>query len=307
MLFVPDLAKRALTRWFGRADADAESADANAPVDRPGLAGLLTDPAYELIPGAAAAQAVAALPPGSRVTVTCSPRSKVPGTLAMAAELAAAGHRVVPHLAARLVTAAMLDEIAATLTRHAITEVFVVAGDAPDALGPYGGTLDLLPALLDACPHVRHVGIAGYPDGHPLLPPLELRRQLLAKQQLLSERGLPGWVSTQMCFDPRLVRAWIEAERAAGLALPVHLGVPGVVDRARLVRIGARLGVGATLRFAAKQGGTIARLVAPGGYDPLHVTAALAPDAERLGIERLHVFTFNSVAETVAWREALLR
>lgn len=301
---MPDLAKRALGRWFGWA-SDAGGRDAAA--ERPGLAALLADPAYELIPGTAAAQAIAALPAASRVTVTCSPRSRIPGTLTMTAELAAAGHRVVPHLAARLVAPGMLADIADTLTRHAIDEVFVVAGDAAEALGPYGSTVDLLPDLLDACPHVQRVGVAGYPDGHPLLTPGDVRRELLAKQQLLTERGVAGWVSTQMCFDPRLVRSWIESERAAGVTLAVHLGVPGVVDRARLVRIGARLGVGATLRFASKQGGAVARLVAPGGYDPLQVIAPLAGDADRLGIERLHVFTFNSVAETVAWRDALLR
>jgi methylenetetrahydrofolate reductase (NADPH) len=149
--------------------------------------------------------------------------------------------------------------------------------------------------------------VAGYPDGHPLLDASELRRQMLAKQELFAAAGVTGSVATQMCFDPPRIRSWLAAERAAGLTLPVRLGVPGVVDRGRLIRMGTRLGVGASLRFASKQGGAIARLIAPGGYDPLHVVGALAPDAERLGIEGLHVFTFNSVAETVAWRDALLR
>jgi hypothetical protein len=43
-----------------------------------------------------------------------------------------------------------------------------------------------------------------------------------------------------------------------------------------------------------------ARLIAPGGYAPLHVVGPLAADAARLGIETLHLYTFNSVAETVA-------
>jgi hypothetical protein len=41
-------------------------------------------------------------------------------------------------------------------------------------------------------------------------------------------------------------------------------------------------------------------LIAPGGYAPLHVVGPLAADAARLGIETLHLYTFNSVAETVA-------
>jgi hypothetical protein len=47
-------------------------------------------------------------------------------------------------------------------------------------------------------------------------------------------------------------------------------------------------------------------MLAPGGYDPTGLVRALAPDAELLGIVGLHSFTFNSVADTAKWREALL-
>ena len=301
---LPAAIARTVRGWL-RATADGSGAAHSPAVDATVLA-LLDDPAYELIPGTAAGQAVAALPERALTTVTCSPRGQIPATLALTAELARAGHRVVPHVAARLVSGPeMLAEIAATLIEHDITDVFVIAGDAPDAHGPYVGALDLIPDLREVAPGIARVGVAGYPDGHPLLDGAALRHQLLAKQALLVDAGRAGWVSTQMCFDPPRIRAWIEGERAAGLELPIRLGVPGVVDRARLVRIGARLGVGASLRYASKQGGTIARLIAPGGYDPLHVLVPLAADAPRLGIEGVHVFTFNSVGETVAWRQAI--
>lgn len=306
MIYVPTVVKRALRRWFG-GDDRVQAFPAMSVSDADPVRRLLDDPAYELIPGTAADQAITALPPASLVTVTCSPRGQIPATLDIAGRLAHDGHRVVPHLAARLVREGMLVDIAAALAEHRITDVFVIAGDAPDPLGPYDGAMGLLPDLLAAAPHIRRVGIAGYPDGHPLLDHTELGRQLLAKQELLAAAGVDGWVSTQMCFDPLRIGTWLEQQRAAGLTLPIRLGVPGLVDRARLMRIGARLGVGASLRFASKQGGTVARLIAPGGYDPLHVIRPLGRDATRLGIERLHVFTFNSVAETVAWRDRLLR
>ena len=305
MIYVPTVFKRAVRRWLGRPDGAVRVVEP-AHAGR-GAVTLLDDPAYEVIPGPAVDQAIDALPPRSLVTVTCSPRGRIEATLDVAGRLAQAGHRVVPHLAARLVRDDMVPEIAAALAAHRISDVFVIAGDAPEALGPYQGALGLIPDLLAAAPHIRRVGVAGYPEGHPLLDAAELRRQLLAKQALLRAASVDGWVSTQMCFDPLRIATWLEQERAAGLTLPVRLGVPGLVDRARLLRIGARLGVGASLRFASKQGGTIARLIAPGGFDPLHVIRPLGRDAARLGIERLHVFTFNSVAETVAWRERLLR
>ena len=54
---------------------------------------------------------------------------------------------------------------------------------------------------------------------------------------------------------------WLAAERDSGLTLPVHLGIPGAVDPARLLRIGSRLGVGASLRYLRKNTGAVARML----------------------------------------------
>lgn len=292
---------RALRRVIGAGGASAPGAHAS-------VRALLADPALELVPGAAAGQATRELPTTALVTVTCSPRGKVPATLELCERLVGAGHRVIPHLAARVIgDRSDVVAIAKRLAGLGIDEVFVIAGDAPEPEGPYAGALDLLRELFDVGAELRQAGVAGYPDGHPLLDDGRLHQQLHAKQALLAEVGVPGWVSTQMCFDPQRVVTWLEHERAQGLALPVRLGVPGVVDRTRLIRMGTRLGVGASLRFASKQGGAVARLIAPGGYDPLQLVEPVSDAAERLGIERLHVFTFNSVRDTVAWRDALLR
>jgi methylenetetrahydrofolate reductase (NADPH) len=72
------------------------------------------------------------------------------------------------------------------------------------------------------------------------------------------------------------------------------------------MKMGTRLGVGASVRYLAKNTSTVMRLIAPGGYDPTGLIAALAVDAESLGIAGLHSFTFNAVAETVAWHDAVL-
>jgi len=71
------------------------------------------------------------------------------------------------------------------------------------------------------------------------------------------------------------------------------------------MKIGVRTGVGASLRFLAKNASAVAQLVGPGGYDPADIVDAISPHAERLGIESLHSFTFNAVADTVAWRERI--
>ena len=87
--------------------------------------------------------------------------------------------------------------------------------------------------------------------------------------------------STQMCFDAGRIRSWLEEERALGLTVPVHLGVPGVVDRTRLMTMGARLGVGTSLRYLSKNRATVMRMLAPGGYDPTDLVREPRPARRR--------------------------
>jgi methylenetetrahydrofolate reductase (NADPH) len=275
-------------------------------VDGP-VAALVRDLHLELVPMPSVVQAITDLPVRSHVSVTCSPAKGIAATRDVTERLLAAGHVPVPHLAARMVSGPEeAAELAAWIRSLGLAEVFVIAGDAPTPSGPYEGALGFLGDLLAASPGVERVGVAGYPDGHAMIDDDVLHQQLHAKQRLLADHGVDGWVSTQMCFDVATVRAWIEEERTSGLSLPIRLGVPGVVDRTRLMSMGVRLGVGASLRYLAKNRSTVLSMVAPGGFDPTELVVALGADADVLGIEALHCFTFNSVADTVAWRDALL-
>lgn len=262
---------------------------------------------YELIPTKSFDQAMADLPERAHVSVTCSPVKGIAATQESTLRLLDLGHHLVPHLAARMVEdREHARQLARWLRDHSIDEVFVIAGDAPDPLGPYDGALPFLRDLLDADPGVGRVGVAGYPEGHASIDERVVADQLAAKSELLGSAGIDGWVSTQMCFDPVAIRRWILQQRERGIALPVRLGVPGVVNRTRLLTMGARLGIGTSLRYLGKNRSTMTRLMAPGGYDPTALVAAFDGELDVLGVEALHSFTFNSVAETRAWHDALV-
>ncbi|MFK8025304.1 MAG: hypothetical protein AB8G26_15210 [Ilumatobacter sp.] len=261
---------------------------------------------YEIVPMTSIEQAISDLPERALVSVTCSPTAGIEVTQRHTERLAADGFTVPPHIAARLVRDAdHARELADWARSLALGEVFVIAGDAPTPLGPYEGALGFMRDFLSAGPGVARLGIAGYPDGHALIDDALMASQLAAKQALLDECGVDGWVSTQMCFDPDAIVSWVDTMRAAGLHLPVRLGVPGVVDRTRLVKVGVRTGVGASLRFLTKNASAVAHLVAPGGYDPVEIIDEVSPHAARLDIESLHAFTFNAVADTVDWHRRI--
>ena len=268
---------------------------------------LVRNMAYELVPMKSVEAAIEALPLGCAVSVTCSPAKGLAATFALTTRLMERGHHVVPHIAARLVEGpSQVGEISAWLRDHDVRDVFVVGGDAPHAVGAYSDAVTFLRALLDTDHGLTRIGVTAYPDGHALVADRMLREALHVKQTLLVNAEIAGYATTQMCFDAEQIRRWLGAERAAGFALPIYLGIPGVIDRAKLLSMGMRLGIGNSLRFVKKNGGTLSRLFSPTGYDPAKLVTPVSTYAESLGVEGLHSFTFNNVAATAEWQQAFL-
>jgi methylenetetrahydrofolate reductase (NADPH) len=283
------------------------AAQPEVAVAAPAVRRLVADLRYELVPMKSVEQAIADLPPGAPVSVTCSPVKGIAATQELVDRLRAAGHDAVPHIAARLAEGpAHVAALASWLRSEGIAELFVVAGDAETPHGPYDGALPFLRDLLAHDTGLARVGVTAYPDGHSLIDGAALHEALHAKQALLADCGIEASATTQMCFDAARIRAWIASERAAGLTLPLYLGVPGVVDRTKLMTMGIRLGIGTSLRYLSKNRGSVMKMLAPGGFDPTELVADLAADADKLGIAGLHSFTFNSVAETAGWQRAIM-
>ncbi|WP_419841459.1 methylenetetrahydrofolate reductase [Candidatus Poriferisodalis sp.] len=266
---------------------------------------LLTRARWELIPLRNLAEQLPFLPPASSVSVTASASKTLEDTLEVTSELCALGHRPVPHIAARMVASrSHLEELLGHVDSMGCHEIFLVGGDVTSPAGPFDGAVGLLEALRETAHSLTSIGVTSYPEGHALITDAVLHEALHVKQVLLAELGIEGHAATQMCFDSKAILNWLKSERDSGFALPLHLGIPGVVDAARLARIGARLGIGASLRYLRKNAGAVRRLLRPGGYDPTNLVHRIAPHAEQLDITGLHVFTFNAVADTVAWRNA---
>lgn len=268
---------------------------------------LIADARYELIPLKNVDAQIAFVPTGSAVSVTCSPAKGLQATLDLTAKILDQGHTAVPHFSARLTEdRAHVQRLAEFCRSHGLTEVFLVAGDAPEPVGAYDGVVAFLRDFLDTDHGLQRIGITAYPDGHALIDQAIVHEALHAKQALLAEAGVAGFASTQMCFDIDQWKAWATAERAAGFTLPLHLGVPGVIDRAKLLTMGARLGIGSSMRFVKKNSSTIFKLFSPSGYDPSKLINPMSKVARDLNIEGLHLFTFNNVDATAAWQQKQL-
>jgi methylenetetrahydrofolate reductase (NADPH) len=268
------------------------------------LRALLARVRYEVLPARATEEKVLAhVPRDVVVTVTASPVKGLEPTLALTERLTAHGFRVVPHVPARLLRDdAHLKDVAERLRAAGVDDVFVPAGDADPPAGPYDGALPVLRTLDELGRPFPQTGITGYPESHPLI------HDDITIQSMWDKRAHATYIVSNMCFDPRVLGDWIARIRRRDVTLPVYVGVAGPVQRAKLLAMATKIGVGESTRFLTKHASWFLRFATPGGYVPERLLdrSALALTAPSAGVAGLHLFTFNQIAETERWRQALL-
>lgn len=260
---------------------------------------------YEVLPTAKIEAAiVGAVPRDVTLTVTASPTKGIGSTLDLTERLIGEGYTVVPHLAARMISGrSELADIVGRLRAVGVDNVFCPAGDAEPQAGEYGGALAMLEHLTEMGRPFAHVGITGYPESHPAI------EDDITIQSMWDKRAHATYVVSNLCFDADTIHVWLQRMRRRGITLPVLVGLPGPVERAKLLTMATKIGVGQSVRFLKSHASSFARIAAPGGYSPerfLQKSARYLGD-EALNVAGLHLFTFNQVAETEEWRQALLR
>ena len=267
------------------------------------LAAFLRAPRYEVFPtDDVANQVVAQVPREVTITVTASPRRGMPATILLAANLASAGYTVVPHLAARMIRDRReLHQILETLDKASIRNVFVVAGDAREATGEFPDALSLL-AALPRDHSFTDVGVTGYPESHPFI------HDDVTIQAMWDKRRLATYIVSNLSFDVATIKRWVERVRHRGVELPIYIGMAGVADPIRLLRVSTKIGVADSARFLRGHPTWLARMFGPGGYEPGKFVSGLLPEAAQpeRRVAGLHIFTFNEIEPTERWRREML-
>jgi methylenetetrahydrofolate reductase (NADPH) len=269
---------------------------------RAALKRLVGEAKFELIPLDSVMAKCEALPAGAAVTVTASPSHGIESTFEVCEALAAQGHDVTPHLSAHMTRdRAHLRELLDRARGAGITKVFVVGGDAKDR-GTFHDGLHLLQAMDELGHPFTEIGVPCYPEGHPDIADDVLVRALSDKQRYATA------MTTQMCFNPRAVATWLARVRAAGITLPVHLGVPGVAELHKLLTISARIGVADSARYLKKNKKMVGHLMKKGSFGPDAFLESLGQTLVDPGadVQALHMFTFNQVANTADWQRRML-
>ena len=284
----------AASRRLGRIDDASKKA----------LVAFLRSPRYEVLPTEdVEARVLAGVPRDVTITITASPRRGIDATIDLATRLAGHGFVVVPHLSARLIRdESHLKEILAALTTIGATDVFVVAGDAREPAGKFSDSVSLLEAITAEMHGLREIGVTGYPERHSFID------DDLTIQAMWDKRRLATYIVSNLCFDPRVVKRWVARVRKRGVQLPIRIGLAGVADPAKLLRVSTKIGVVDSARFLKGHSNWFLRTLQPGGYSPERFITGLLPElaAADRNVTGLHVFTFNEIEPTEQWRQETL-
>jgi len=241
------------------------------------------------------------VPAGTEVHVTFLPGTPYHHVLSVAARLRQVGLEPVPHLAARrFASADAVADFAARLREEAgVTRILLVAGDSATGAGAFHSSLQVLETgVLQAC-GIRRIGVAGYPEGHAKIPTAVLDEALERKIRLAEAHGIDLFIVTQFCFDGEAVLDWMRRLRGRGITLPVRIGVAGPATARTLLFYAMRCGIGASMKALGSGPVSLARLL--DRRTPERLVATLAPHADELGIDGLHVFPFGGFAESARW------
>lgn len=147
------------------------------------------------------------------------------------------GFEPMPHFVARRITS--LIEFEDFLTRAVsdagIKRGLVVAGDASSPAGPFADSASLIATGVFERVGIKEIGVAGHPEGHPIMSEEHCWSVLESKCRSIEGRGMTPLIVTQFVFDADVILGWLETLRERGLDHSVRIGVPGPAVQSALV------------------------------------------------------------------------
>ena len=253
----------------------------------------------EIIPVPGIEDKLDSLPSDMYLAVTCSPTKGVDETLELSEKLIERGFKVTPHIASKCVSGEKhLEAIIKKLDELGIESIFVPGGDRPEPMGDFNNALDLLKALKKLGHNLNKIGMAAHPEGHP-----DVSDEILM-EALEEKKDLADFIVTQMCFDAEILNDWMNKIQKKGIELPVWVGLPGVIERGRLLKTSLRIGVGDSLRFLRKKSQVATELMKSSIYNPDDLVRDITEqiDINDSKLAGYHIYCFNQIETTEKWR-----
>ena len=271
--------------------------------------GLLSRFSIEVMPRTAARvpDFRAILPQGTRVYIAHIDGTQIEDMLITAKRLIEDGFEVMPHFPARMIAdAAMLENRVQRYAALGVSSALLLAGGLARPVGEFSDSMQLLASGVFDRHGFTRLHVAGHPEGNrDIGGEAEVMAALKWKSDFQNRSDAAMAVVTQFAFEAAPVVAWAERIKAAGVHLPVHIGVAGPAKLQTLIRFSMACGVGPSLRVLTRRARDVTRLIRP--FTPQSLLADLAmhksaaPDSP---IESVHFFPLGGIRATTDYISA---
>lgn len=250
----------------------------------------------------AASQALLAA--GTRVFISHLPGQTWEQTIEAAAAVRQCGFEPVPHIPARLVPGhAALDRLVAALAQAGAKEVLLIAGDYPQAQGPFDDVIKILSTEVLNRHGFERVSLAGHPEGHAQVELDTIRRAERDKARLAASLGLQTSLVTQFFFEADPFLQWSRALRNDGVTARLVGGIAAPASISTLFRYAMRCGVGPSIRALGAKPSSVLKLL--GDYGPEPMVRQMAREQQAAGFDGLHLFCFGGFLRACQWLNAV--
>jgi methylenetetrahydrofolate reductase (NADPH) len=228
----------------------------------------------------------ALLPAGTRVYIAHIEGTPIEEMVATAARLHADGFPVMPHFPARIIKdkATLADWIARYQGEADVRQALLLAGGVAAPHGAFESSMQLMETgCFDG---FERLHVAGHPEGNRDIDPGGGERNVMEAlrwKQAFSERSDAKMaLATQFAFEAGPIIDWVDGLQAAGIALPVHIGIAGPAKLQTLIKFAIACGVGPSLKALQKRA---AHKAANPGF----------------GIEQVHFFPLGGIKTNATW------
>ena len=248
------------------------------------------------------------LPAGTRVYIAHIEGTPIEDMVATAKRLNADGYPVMPHFPARIIKdkATLENWIAMYQGEADVKQALLLAGGVSQPHGAFSDSMQLMDTgLFDKAGFTR-LHVAGHPEGNRDIDVdgsmLRVSDALKWKQGFSERTDARMAIATQFAFEAQPIIEWADSLKAAGIDLPIHIGIAGPAKLQTLIKFAIACGVGPSLKVLQKRAMDVTKLLLP--YEPTDVVAQLAahkaanPD---FNIERVHFFPLGGIKTNATW------
>jgi len=248
------------------------------------------------------------LPEGTRVYIAHIEGTPIEDMVATAARINSEGYDVMPHFPARIIKdkATLADWIARYQGEADVHQALLLAGGVATPHGDFHSSVQLLETGQFDKAGFKRLHVAGHPEGNKDIDPsgsdANVMEALHWKQSFNERTDAHMALATQFAFEAGPIIEWADAIKAAGIDIPIHIGIAGPAKLQTLIKFAIACGVGPSLKVLQKRAMDVTKLLLP--YEPTEVLAQLAahkvanPD---FNIEKVHFFPLGGIKTNANW------